>query len=129
MKKRMMFVLLVLALLLVSAVPALAARPGTGHLFYDGDVVRTLVPPAAFPNEGIDPVYPIMGGVEGQLPIAGVAPGDPDYHGGHWAVHVVTWNTAPYLLTSEADVWAAEAAGAVTVTRNPGADFLCPIQP
>ena len=70
-----------------------------------------------------------MGGVEGQLPIAGVAPGDPDYHGGRWAVHVVTWNTMAYLLTSEADVWAAAAAGDVTVTRNADADFKCPIQP
>jgi hypothetical protein len=35
----------------------------------------------------------------------------------------------PYLLTSEAAVLAAAAAGDVTVTRVPGNDFKCPIQP
>ncbi len=34
-----------------------------------------------------------------------------------------------YLLTSEAEVLAAAAAGDVTVTRMPGMDFKCPIQP
>jgi hypothetical protein len=44
-------------------------------------------------------------------------------------VNVVTWNVAPYLLTSDEAVLAAAAAGDVTITRNPAADFLCPIQP
>ena len=61
--------------------------------------------------------------------MVGVAPGDAGYRGGHWAVFVVTWNVAPYLLTSDEAVLAAAAAGDVTVTRNPAADFLCPIQP
>ncbi len=41
-------------------------------------------------------------GAAGQLGIAGVAPGSADYHGGAWAVNLVTFNAGvmPYLLTS-----------------------------
>jgi hypothetical protein len=81
------------------------------------------------PFQGRDNLYPIVDGVEGQLPVAAVAPGDRDYHGGQWAVNLVEWNVDPYLLTSEAEVLAAAAAGDVTITRIAGNDFKCPIQP
>ncbi len=68
-----------------------------------------------------------MGGVSGQLGIAGVAPGDGPYHGGRWAFNAVTWNVEPYLLTSDEAVWAAEAVGDVTVTRVEENDFRCPV--
>jgi hypothetical protein len=118
-------VCIVLLTLSVSA----ARRPGFGNLYYDGEIVRTVVPPAAMPFQGRDNLYPIVEGVEGQLPVAAVAPGDRDYHGGQWAVNLVEWNVDPYLLTSEAEVLAAAAAGDVTITRVPGNDFKCPIQP
>lgn len=123
----------VLALLATAAV-ASAARPGFvfpgGCCFYEGGSVRTVVPPAAMPNEGIDPFYAVMGGATDQKAVVGVAPGDAGaYHGGHWAFHSVTWNVAPYLLTSEADVLAAAAVGYVTIVRVAANDFLCPIQP
>jgi len=121
----------VVAVLSVSAV-ATAARPGFvfpgGCCFYDGDSVRTVVPPSAFPNEGTDPFYAVMGGVSGQKAVVGLAPGDAGYNGGHWAFHSVTWNDTPYLLTSEDAILAAEAAGDVTITRVAANDFLCPIQ-
>ena len=100
-----------------------------GNLFYDGEVVRTVVPPAAVPQEGIDNFYVVTNEVEGQLGIAAVAPGDKNYHGGKWAFHSVTWNVAPYLLTSAAAVEDAEDLGHVTVTRMEANDFKCPIQP
>jgi hypothetical protein len=108
-----------------------AATPGFGHLYYNGSMVRTVVPPAAFPNTGIDNFYMVPGGATGQLGIASVAPGADGYHGGHWKVFVVTFNpgVTPFLLTSEAAVLAAKSAGTVTVTRNAFADFLCPVQP
>ena len=56
-----------------------------------------------------------------------VAPGSPGYHGGRWAVYVVSWNTSPHLLTSDEAVAAANAAGEVTITRMPAADFVCPV--
>ncbi len=99
---------------------------GFGRLYYDDTVVRTVLTPASQPGKGVDPIYPIMGGVAGQMPVTGAAPGD-NYHGGRWAVHLVTWNVAPYLLTSDDAVLAAAAAGHVTITRMPGADFVCPV--
>lgn len=117
------------ALLALATAPALAAEVGFGQLYYNGQVVRTVVPPAAFPDEGTDNFYEVEGGVSGQLGIAAVAPGAAGYHGGHWKVFHVRFTGTPVLLTSEAAVLGAAAAGAVAVTRTPGEDFLCPIQP
>ena len=110
--------------------PAQAARPGFVFpdicCYYNDALVRTVVPPAAFPNEGRDNFYAVAG--QTIFGVVGVAPGAPDYQGGHWAFHSVTWNVAPYPLTSEAAVLAAQSAGDVSVTRVPENDFLCPIQ-
>jgi hypothetical protein len=109
--------------------PASAARPGFGLLYYNDEVVRVVVPTAAIPGSGSDALYTVLNGVGGQLGIAAVAPGDTNYHGGWWAVSTVTFSVAPYLLTSEADVLAAQAAGHVVVTRVIESDFRAPIQP
>src|ERR671934_2925980 len=87
---------------LALAIPAVASKVGTGTLFLNGQKVGTVVPPAATPNEGTDPFFVVTNGVEGQLGIAGVGPGEPGYHGGHWAVYLVTFKkgVTPYLLTS-----------------------------
>jgi hypothetical protein len=120
------------ALVVVAAVaagPALATAD-KGQLFYNGGVVRTVVPPSAFPQEGRDPFFAVTNGADGQLGITGVAPGNPAYHGGHWAFHAVTFKAGvtPYLLTSQAAVEAAAARGDVTVVRDASRDFLCPVQ-
>ena len=110
---------------------AFAATPGFGNLYYNGTIVRTVVPPAAFPNEGRDNFYKVTNGATGQLGIASLAPGSSGYHGGHWKVFTVTFNSeiTPVLLTSEQAVLSAQNAGMVTVTRNAAGDFLCPVQP
>jgi hypothetical protein len=122
-----------IAVLMAVAVLAIAAmaiaKPGFGTLYYDGQVVRTVVPPAAMPKAGVDDLYVIMGGVQGQLPVVAVAPGAAGYHGGQWAFHKVTWNTTPHLLTSAAAVLSARASGDVTIERVPANDFKCPVQP
>lgn len=119
-----------IALVLILFSGNVAAQAGFGALFFDGNVVGTVVPPAAMPMAGKDPIYPIMGGAEGQLPVAGTGPGDTDYHGGKWAVHVVVWTMEiePYLLTSEEEVMDAYYDGHVSITRVMEADFKCPIQ-
>lgn len=119
----------VVAGLLLAAGPA-SAKTGKGFLYHDGDVVRTVVVPAKLPHGGTDPFYAVMGDAHpDQLGIAGLAPGDPGYTGGDWAFNKVTFNVAPYLLTSEAAVLAAEVAGDVEVMRMPDLDFRCPVQP
>ena len=97
-----------------------------GRLYYDGAIVRTVATPTSHPGRGVDDIFAVSGGVDGQLSVTAVAPGD-NYHGGRWAVHVVTWNTTPYLLTSDEAVHAAAAVGHITVTRVPAADFVCPV--
>ena len=123
----------VAALCTILAVPvgaSFAAKPGFGNLYYNDTIVRTVVPPSSFPNEGTDNFYKVTNGAEGQLGIAAVAPGDTNYHGGHWKVFKVTFNggVTPYLMTSEAAVQAAEDAGDVTILRVAAEDFLCPVQ-
>ncbi len=117
------------ALLLVAG-PA-SASAGKGVLFHDGGTIRTVVVSAPVPGGGTDPFYSVTNGVDGQLGIAGVAPGDGPYHGGSWEIFTVTFNggVTPYLLTSDEAVFTAEAAGDVTVSRNAAADFRCPVQP
>ena len=121
----------VVALTPVAAAPAQAdsttpTGANFGRLFYDGEIRRTVVTPTSMPGKGVDPIYAVMNGAEGQLGVTAAAPGD-NYHGGRWAVHVVTWNTTPYLLTSDEAVLAAAHAGDVTITRAPAADFVCPV--
>ncbi len=130
MRKQMVALALAAMALIATAGPA-SAKADKGMLFHDGDIVRTVVNPARIPHEGTDPFYSVTNGAPGQLGIAGEAPGDPGYNGGSWAVNEVTFNTGvePYLLTSDEAVMAAEAAGDVTVTRTPDADFRCPVQP
>ena len=121
--------------LYVLVVPAHAtstsAEVGFGHLFYNDNIVRTVVTPVAIPNQGTDNFYKVTNGAAGQLGIAGVAPGADGYHGGHWKVFTVTFNegATPFLLKSQAEVLAAQATGSVTVTRVGAADFRCPVQP
>ncbi|MDH3214886.1 MAG: hypothetical protein OEN01_01180 [Candidatus Krumholzibacteria bacterium] len=121
----------VLSLLAVAALVAAvyAAKPGFGQLYYNGHIVRTVVPPSASPQEGRDALYAIMNGVSDQLAVVAVAPGARGYHGGQWAFHSVMWNTTPRLLTSAAEVQAAASSGDVTITRVPENDFKCPVQP
>jgi len=132
MKKSLLVSFLVLApfVLALPMAPVFAATPGFGNLYYNGTIVHTVVPPAAFPNTGLDNFYKVTNGAAGQLGIASVAPGADGYHGGHWKVFIVTFNqdATPVLLTSQAVVLAAQSAGTVTVTRNASADFLCPVQ-
>jgi hypothetical protein len=129
MRFRLALVLAAAVTAVVVAVPAMATT-GKGSLFHDGAVVGTVVVPANVPaGSGSDPFFKVTNGADGQLGIAGVAPGDGPYHGGDWQVWLVTFNdgVTPYLLTSDEAVAAAESAGDVTVTRAPAADFRCPI--
>jgi hypothetical protein len=119
------------SLLAVGSAPALADSAITGTLFYNGGTIHTVVVSAPLPNGGQDPFYKVTNGAAGQLGIAGAAPGSGNYHGGAWAVSLVTFQPGrgPYLLTSAQAVQTALNAGDVTVTRTPANDFRCPVQP
>lgn len=124
-----MLVLLATAVTLAVAAPA-GATAGKGQLFHNGDIVGTVVPPDRIASgAGRDPLYMVTNGASGQLGIAGVGPGDGPYHGGAWAVWLVTFDVGvtPYLLTSDEAVTAAAQAGDVTVVRAPDLDNRCPV--
>jgi hypothetical protein len=125
MRRSMVGVALALGLLLGLGGTALAGQPVKTTIWLDGALVRTILPPAASPQDGTDPFYmvPGTGGV------AAVGPGDAGYHGGRWQVYLVSWNVAMVPLTSDEAIAEAAAAGDITITRAAQLDFLCPIQP
>jgi hypothetical protein len=112
---------------LVVAPAHAGATTAKGQLYLDDEIVGTTVNSAPIPGGGTDDFFVVTNGVDGQLGIAGVGPGQPGYTGGDWAVHRVTFTDEAYLLTSDEAVRAAEMAGDVMVTRDPSADFRCPI--
>jgi hypothetical protein len=115
---------------------ALAAGPvnaavGPPHLgFYvDGTAYRTVGTPTDLsatgaPASSFDILYAIAGQ---ELAVAAAAPGDQDYNGGRWMRFPVTWNTAPYPLTSEEQVLEAASLGDVTIASEPDMLFVCPV--
>jgi len=125
MRRSVTSVVFTLGLLLGLAGTAFAGQPVKTTIWLDGEMVRTILPPAASPQDGTDPFYmvPGTGGV------AAVGPGDVGYHGGHWKVFLVSWNVPMYALTSDEAITDAETAGDITITRASDLDFLCPIQP
>ena len=131
--KKNLAIFFIFVIVVAAAAPVFAApqKVGFGNLYYNGEIVRTVVPPAAMPKPGQDNLYVITNGTSSQLPVAAVAPGDQNYHGGQWAFHEVTWNDLDdaYDLKSEADVLDAESQGLITITRVEANDFKCPIQP
>ena len=117
--------LLVLSLLLSTASMASAGAPEPAF-YVDGVVYRTVGTPTDFegtgaPAHSYDTIYD-LGGL--QLNVAEAAPGDPDYNGGRWMVHKVTFSdydgaladddvnlNGNDVLDSDAEVLAAIAAG------------------
>lgn len=117
------------ALVIASVAPTVAGQPDDVPppkltIYLDGQLVRTIVPPAAAPKQGVDDFYK----VPGTGGVAAVGPGDKGYHGGKWAVHEVEFTVDPYKLKSEAAILAAETAGDITITRVAADDFKCPIR-
>ena len=126
---------LVLALLVVAAVPTFADAPFFGEAIYaDGQawgtkVLKQLPPPNGHNNQSFDGLYTFGDdAADGQLPVAEAAPGNRNYNGGRWDVQVVTWNVASVLVTSYDQLMTLEAAGDVTIS-SADTYFLCPLLP
>jgi hypothetical protein len=126
-----LFAVTLVCCMIVISIPLVLAKPNRGYLYYEGDIVRTFVPNGKPLNkEGTDPLYAFTNGIEGQYSVIKYAPGDKEYHGGHWKVFKVTWIARPrVLLTSYNQLMRAENAGLVEIVRDPSADVLCPVQP
>ena len=133
---RRIAVYLLLSTLLVAAVasPALGrANPKPfGMVYAATETYRTFGVPANVPDgTGNDNIAAFTNGVAGQLSVSEVAPGEPGYNGGRWAVHTATWtaDATPVLITDWETLQAFVAAGDVVLTRMPADDFRCPLLP
>ncbi|HZD11204.1 MAG TPA: hypothetical protein VE553_07665 [Candidatus Binatia bacterium] len=134
MKKKLFALLFVAALLVVAVVPALAAGPNFGSAIYaDGQTWGTkgnsdLPAPTDNDRQSFDGLYKFTNGVEGQLPVAEAAPGNPAYNGGRWIEYFVTWNIEPVHVTSFAELQPYLDSGDATVVES-GNYFQCPLLP
>lgn len=135
MKKKLLALAFVVALLVVAVVPAFADGPNFGEaIFADDETWGTkgtadLPAPNENNRQAFDGLFKFPGGeIEGQLPVAEAAPGNPNYNGGRWIEYNVTWIGTPELVTSYAQLHALLEAGDVTITET-GAYFQCPLLP
>jgi hypothetical protein len=101
--------------------------PPANRIYANDELFTGVNAPRDLPNQGtFDTIY-VLG--EGLASVADAGPGDPDYNGGRWEVHLVTWNTIePTQFTNDEQVEAAAAAGQITigdVVRR----FECPLVP
>ncbi|HMM43771.1 MAG TPA: hypothetical protein PKA95_17890 [Thermomicrobiales bacterium] len=135
---RLLRFLPVLGIIAAFMLAGVASANGSGGvsgpaIYVDGTLYRTVATPTDLagtgaPDQSYDTIYN-FGGV--QPSVADAAPGDPDYNGGRWMVHAVSFNTnmattvAMYDangsgdLDSDAEVLAAIAdAGPAGVTDH-----------
>jgi hypothetical protein len=129
-------------LLALSATAAVAAPPDNanenaadhfreGAVYADGQLFDTLILTDAIEvHDGNRHSFDLLYRIEGQQSVGEAAPGQ-GYNGGRWIPVPTTWLVAEDerpLLTSAADVLAAEAAGLLTIADpNEDGAFVCPL--
>jgi hypothetical protein len=139
--------LFIVSLLLLTTQLA-SADPGQptfmAALYGDGEVwgtkgTTTLPAPNANNIQSFDNLYVITNFNDPnamQLPVSEAAPGNPNYNGGRWYLHTVTWTQAGFMayggfapvVKSEDEIRYNEQMGYLVVT--PGdAFFQCPLLP
>jgi hypothetical protein len=114
------------------ASPVAAAGQPFGAVYAHDEIFRVFGNPAHIPDgTGTDPFAKFSNSTNAsQLGVAEFAPGDPgDSHGGRWAVYRATWTAGDpaTLVTSWNQLQALADDGQLTLTRNPTADFRCPV--
>ena len=131
MRRTLTAVLTGLMVLIVVAAPV--GAKSFGMLYAEGEVFRTFGTPAQVdPGTGTDPIYTFTNSSNAdQLSVAQFVPGDGS-HGGRWAVYHATWVSAEdagTLITDFETLQSFVSQGLLTVVRDEGADFRCPILP
>jgi hypothetical protein len=87
--------------------------PPGGTIYVHDQAYRVIATPRDLPANGMfDQIY-VLGGALAS--VADAAPGDPDYNGGRWEVHMVTFNIPPHQYTNVEDLMAAAQAGDVSI--------------
>ena len=117
----------VMSLSLASIVFAQAGPPG-GMIYANDELYRTVGTPTDLPEHGpFDAIYVLGDPSDGLAAVSESAPGDRDYNGGRWEVHMVTFETIePTQFTNADDLLDAASRGEVSigpVVRR----FVCPL--
>jgi hypothetical protein len=136
-----------LALLMLCVASAALGRANrvAGAVWAEGELYDTVVTPTSFnspPAGSTDIIYSfMMSGLAGQRSVAESAPGEPDFNGGRWDVHMAIFTaeglqavdpdgdgTANFELTSAEEVLEYAAMGYLMIHQ---ADFYfeCPLLP
>jgi hypothetical protein len=120
-----------LALGVLASGPAAAEPPEfAGRIYADGELWATKgVADLPLPNDNnaqsYDKLFPTPD--TDLIPISEAAPGNPNYNGGRWAVHPLTWHVEPEQLESYAQVQAYAMAGKLSYSDAPVDAFECPL--
>lgn len=131
-EKNIMFaavVLLSAAMVMMPAASAGATVVREGAIWYNGELYGTVVTPAMLPDKGpFDTLYVFdENQFPGQRLVSNAAPGDPDYNGGRWHVHLVTnIDYAGEELKSAHMVMEAYNNGHIEITPK-DVRFVCPM--
>ena len=124
--------IVVAGLLAVTALASPVAARSFGAVYAHDAIYRVFGNAAHVPDgTGTDPFAKFSNSTNpDQLGVAEFAPGDPgDSHGGRWAVYRATWTSGDpaTLVTSWEQLQSLVDAGQLTLTRDPAADFRCPV--
>jgi hypothetical protein len=132
---RRLFLAATTGVILFAALAGPVGAKTFGAVYVNDEVYRVFGNAANVPDgTGTDPFAKFSNSTNAaQLGVAEFGPGsgDPgDSHGGRWAVYSVTWTAGDpsTLVTSWPQLQSLANAGDLTVTRNPTADFRCPLQ-
>jgi len=106
--------------------PAVAQIGPPGGTIYAHDMAyKTVATPTDLPSRGkFDAIY-VLG--DGFAPVSEAAPGDMDYNGGRWEVHLVTFTgVLPMQYTNAEDILAAASRGDIEI-GDVVKRFQCPL--
>jgi hypothetical protein len=108
------------------------AKRDFGSAYIDDAVYRVFGNPANVPDgTGTDPFAIFTNSSrDDQFGVAEFGPGSPTgHHGGRWAIYRATWTSGDpsTLVTSWDQLEQLEARNQLTLTRDPEADFRCPV--
>jgi len=121
------------AMLVVASIAAPVSARDFGAAYVNDMVYRVLGNKANVPDgTGTDPFAIFTNSTNtDQIGVAEFAPGSAGgHHGGRWAVYRATWTSAgdsSMLVTSWTELQSLVNGGDITLTRDPAADFRCPV--
>ena len=130
--RRLVVTLIIGLLATMSLAGPVAAKRDFGAVYVNDAVYRVFGNKANVPDgTGTDPFAIFTNSTNGdQFGVAEFGPGSAGgHHGGRWAIYRATWTAGDSntLVTSWDQLEALELSGALTLTRDPEADFRCPV--